>query len=159
MPVCSHLRPTILDGRLCFSVNIPGLLTESGDKAGLQILLDPVPATPDPGFKLSQETTLHDQILTRRSMMDNQAEVNIMTLTRYRKRGSGVLAMTALKEMAGTDKFLEMDDMVKGCSLRSLEACQTQGFLEQVVADCSCLPWTLVPALGNQVIPFTSTIN
>ena len=55
--------------------------------------------------------------------------------------------MSGLKKMAGTDRFLAKDDIVKNCSLQSYEDCHTEAFLERAEIKCGCLPWSFSLAL------------
>ena len=85
-----------------------------------------------------------------------RAEVYFPTLASSRSNNEGTLALTALKKMSGTERFLSKDDSVKKCSQQSYEECQTEAFLEEVQEKCGCVPWSLSPALPQPPATFCS---
>ena len=58
--------------------------------------------------------------------------------------GSGDYAFTNLKEMEGTEEFLELDEDVKKCQAReSVVDCSAREYLESGRKHCGCVPYHL----------------
>ena len=153
-PICSKFKSTILGGELCHHLKIGVPRTKYGEKQGIEIVLDSIPAMPNAGFELSRKTILQYELhqqMNGELALTTQAKVYIPTLARFEGEGHGAFTLTDLKLMAGTERFLAKKDSVKGCSLQSYEDCHTEGFLKQVEEQCGCLPWSLSPALTHQV--------
>ena len=49
--------------------------------------------------------------------------------------------MTSLKRMTGTDAFLEMPEVNKGCQNGMFEECEMMEALKRGQEECGCLPW------------------
>ena len=70
--------------------------------------------------------------------------------------------MSTLKSMTGTTNFMELPDNQKKCAIHNREECQTNKFLGQIKAKCSCVPWSLATNEKNtkaQVISFLELIT
>ena len=152
---CSSFKPNIIDGKTCFTLKTYGTNTKSGEMGGTLIMLDPVPVTPDLGFLwfLKEEEAQKNQLTWMKhvnALSSSKAGVYLSTLERFRERKSGTFALSALKKITGTHRFLTLDDAVKNCSLLNQDVCQRESFLEQMEAVCGCLPWSLSPALTEQ---------
>ena len=116
-------------------------------------LIDPVPSGPDMAFQFEQINSV-DEKLSRginEEILTTQAKLYLPTLARFQGRGSGTFALSVLKKMEGTERFLAQKDISKGCSLQSFDECQTEGFLQEMEAVCGCQPWALSLALDHQV--------
>ena len=139
LTICDKFEQTILEGQLCYSLDIVKVLKKSssaGKHNGLWILLDPSP------FRLnfSGESTLDDQ--TR------NFKIYVHTLSQYTAHGPGARAMSVLKSMTGTESFKQLPDSQKKCQVHNREECETKMFLKQVRSNCNCVPWALL-ADGN----------
>ena len=98
MTICDRFEPTIIEGQLCYSLDIAKLRekpTKSGKENGLFLLLDPNPYQVNVGEKnvVGARTT------------DQSFKVLIHTLEHYTISESGSYGMTSLKRMTGTKKF------------------------------------------------------
>ena len=51
--------------------------------------------------------------------------------------------MSSLKKMTGTTSFKQLPKYQRKCLAHTREKCQTQKYLDQVQAQCRCVPWTL----------------
>ena len=129
MTVCDKFQQTILDGQLCYSLDIAKLVnypTKSGKSKGLLLLLDPNP------YNLNSEST-----------GGHNFKVFIHTIAQYTTYGPGSYGMSALKRMTGTKSFEQLPDYQRECLVHSREECQTRKYLDQVQKECSCMPWAL----------------
>ena len=58
--------------------------------------------------------------------------------------GEGTYALTSVKEMTGTDSFLELDEKIKLCQTReTVEDCLAKDFLKKGLEKCKCTPFRL----------------
>ena len=79
------------------------------------------------------------------------ADIYIPTLSKLRAEAVGTFSLSDIKQMTGSEKFLEKKDFAKGCSEVDFEECQSQKFLENVQKDCNCVPWQLYTVLDVKV--------
>ena len=129
MTVCDKFQPTILEGQLCYTLDIAkyvGHPTESGKLNGLRLLLDPNP------YQIADK---HAGGQTFKVFID--------TLAQHTTFGAGSYGMSDLKKMTGTTSFEQLPDHQKKCLIHNREECQTQKYLEHVQKECSCVPWAL----------------
>ena len=133
--VCDKFEPTILEGQLCYSLDIAKLVkksTRAGKNNGFWILVDPTPFV----LNVSEESRLNDQT--------HKFKVYVHTLAPYTAFGPGEHAMSALKRMKGTKSFKQLPDNQKDCQVHSREECETKKFLDQVLSNCNCVPWAMM---------------
>ena len=58
--------------------------------------------------------------------------------------GEGTYALTAVKEVTVTDEFLGLGMKKTNCQNKEkYEDCTTRQFLEKVVQECKCIPYSL----------------
>ena len=143
MTFCNKFEPTVIDGQLCYSLDVAKIEkkpSKAGKSNGLFLLVDPDPYQRNPvGRKERHE--------------DQSFKVYIHTLAQFTAFGPGAYAMSALKSMTGTKSFKQLDDDQKSCKVHSREKCRSLKFLDQVKSSCSCVPWPLINSnLGVQVI-------
>ena len=133
---CDKFKPTILEGQLCYSLDIAELKeypTKSGKSNGLLLLLDPKP----------YEMIEKDGISRGSEIGGQNFKVFVNTLAQYTSFGPGSYAMNSLKKMTGTKSFQKLPESQKKCRVHDREVCQTKNYLEQVQEECKCLPWSL----------------
>ena len=138
LTVCDKFEPTILEGQLCYSINIAKLEkmpTEAGKTRGLFLLLDPRPYQIQDYGSAGARRDKHEAF-----------KVYIHTLAPFTVYGPGAFAMSSLKSMTGTTSFTELPDKQKKCTVHNREECQTDKFFSHVVNNCSCVPWRLAMA-------------
>ena len=144
MTICDKFKPTILEGQLCYSIDIAKLgqkPTNSGKSNGLFLLLDPKPYD----FKSIENSASG-------SVTGQSFKVSIHTLAQYVVYGPGSYGMNVLKKMTGTKSFEQLPDRQKKCLVHNREECQTRKYLNQVKMKCQCIPWALHTDQGkNQV--------
>ena len=148
MTICDKFEPTILEGQLCYSLDIARPVknpTKSGKANGLFLLVDPNP------FQLK---STENDFWGSSDIAEQTVKVFIHTLAPHTAFGPRSYGMSALKEMTGTKSFEQLPDYKKKCTVHSREECQTQKYLTQVEKECKCTPWTLETyPRKNQVKP------
>ena len=116
---CSQFQPTVLEGQLCYALNLTSIYTgktREGKKGGLLILLDQ-------GGQSSQdiqedEIDMEDTLDLESSGVDaGSARIYLNTMASFSGYSSGSYALTALKKMTGTDSFLNQTDEEKNCRI------------------------------------------
>ena len=157
--ICNKFKPTLLDGRLCYSLNLSLIMIQNsqvGESAGLMILIDQgitnIRAIQDQSFH-GIEDKLNNMNLDGFED-DNHSGfiIHINTLSSFRGNKGGSYGMFALKKMTGTDSFLAQNDQQKKCRIETLEDCQAKTYLINVQERCGCIPWALSRALNKQVV-------
>ena len=136
MTTCDKFEPRVLEGQLCYSLDLTQLgrkPTRPGKKYGLFLLLDPKP------YQLNDR---------QKSSKDKRKEnysfkVAVHSLAQYSTFGAGSYGMSALKKMTGTESFEQLPDHQKKCRVHNKEECQTQKYLDQVEKECKCVLWNL----------------
>ena len=128
LTVCDKFEPTILEGQLCYSIDVAQTLRrpKEGKSNGLWILVDPNPYKKD-----------------IRADTRPQFKVRVQTLAQYTAFGPGEYAMSSLKMMSGTEKFKRLPENQKYCQARKREDCERERFFDDVRNNCDCVPWVL----------------
>ena len=57
--------------------------------------------------------------------------------------GDGIYSLNGIQEITGTDSFMNMDQIIRGCNIRvseNVEDCTSRKFQESIVEDCGCSP-------------------
>ena len=137
LTTCDKFEPTILEGQLCYSINIARIekrQTEAGKTKGLFLLLDPSP------YQIQDDERSVD---VNEGNRHQTFKVYIHTLAPFTGYGHGAFAMSTLKSMKGTKSFEALPNNQKKCAVHNREECQTEKFFSQVKANCSCVPWSL----------------
>ena len=136
---CDKFRPSLVEGQLCYSLNLTNLTkakSRAGREQGLTLLLDRTnPANPENG----QEA-------------DDSFRIFLDTMDGFSDNRDGSYRMTAIKKMVGTDSFMAMSDKERECHQETLQACQNRQFLEKIQRLCSCVPWALKHAIKASLI-------
>ena len=148
---CSKFRPTVLEGQMCYSLELHSLkkpVSKAGLKHGLLLILDhgQVKETHfEEAEDLDQKTVSLN--LEAVSAESSSAQIYINSLHSFTDYRAGGYAMSSLKQMTGTDSFLNLPAGDKKCQLETFEECQTQKYLQEVEQQCGCIPWPLDKAL------------
>ena len=152
-PVCLASEPIILHGQICYKLLMDNIEVSPKPGHSLQLFLDTEPATPDAHFELSGEDDHHGDMIEDGDHIDLgvHADIYIPTLSKLRAEAVGTFSLSDIKQMTGSEKFLEKKDFAKGCSEVDFEECQSQKFLENVQKDCNCVPWQLSTVLDLKV--------
>lgn len=145
LTVCDKFEPTILEGQLCYSLDIAKLGekgTKSGKPNGLFLLLDPNP----------HQLNVIEKNIGGSRKGDQFFEVFIQTLAQFSMFGPGSYGMSTLKKMTGTESFELLPTHQKKCLVHNREECQTQKYLDQVQRECKCIPWALQTYQGTDQV-------
>ena len=154
--VCSKFQPAVLEGQLCYSLDL-SLLETKNTKPGLDfellLLIDPG----RPYYDWKEEVAIKNKAntLSLKPLGDvgSFARVYLNTLSSFTDYRNGSYLMSDLKKMTGTKDFLKLSSESKNCQLKTLEDCQTQRYVEEVQNQCGCLPWAIRSAVQRKVIP------
>ena len=143
---CSHFEPTILDGQLCYSLDVNKVAKSNsgaGKGNGLLLVIDPVNPEQKDKYKSPRS---NDHMITTLNIEETKTDtqgikIYINTLEKFETFDFGSFAMQSLKKMTGTEAFLEDKD--KDCSVETFEHCQARRYLQEVTKHCGCVPWSL----------------
>lgn len=150
-PVCSQFKPTILDGQLCFQLDLASVLegkldTRAGKENGLMVIVD-INEERSVQVDVNKRERSDDRSLNLAVIQSDRskyAKIYIHTLAQFAGHGPGSYAITALKKMTGTTQFLQMTDDKKHCQSEVFEECKNQRYLEEGRTECGgCVPWGL----------------
>ena len=140
-PLCSSFLPTILEGQLCYKLNLDKT-SGQGKRNELMLLLDynedrslQTFSNSKDVFKPSNETLNLDTAVE--SIQRVSAKVHIDTLSPYTGFGGGIYTMTDVKKITAMEDFLEMPSKDRQCAIEDYEDCRTRKMLE----ECDCVPW------------------
>ena len=165
-PVCSSFQPTILEGQLCYKLQVNSTGAE-GKKNQLMLLLD---YNEDRSIYAPQKTKwmqyiqggiakkINSKILTLNmdgaaDIQRKEAKVHINTLSSFRGFGSGTYKISDVKKM--TNDFLNMALEDRKCEVMPFEECRNQKLLE----ECNCDPLAIIRNLVrfNKIIIFNNS--
>ena len=146
-PLCSAFSPTILEGQLCYELEL-NQPSGQGRRNQLMFVLD---YNQDRSLQISsEEEKAVDERVSKWTMgfddavQSLQAKVHIGTLSPFTHFGGGIFTITDVNRMRSTDAFLEMPLAQRNCEVDLYEDCRTR----KLLADCNCVPWEM---LGFQV--------
>ena len=139
-PICTSFKPTILEGQLCYKVQV-NATSGQGKKNGLSVLLDyqdelslQVPSKEE--AKQNRKRIRQLSFETDRSPYTEAAKVHIDTLSPFTGSGGGIYQMMVVKRMTTTEDFLKMPLKERNCKVELYENCRTRKLLE----GCKCVP-------------------
>ena len=150
--------PRVLEGQLCYTLDMSTIQkegkrirTKAGMNDGLVLMID----SANSQFEDSRLTTEHENgefFHDNRDKKVNKIKVHIETLSKINIYRPGKYAMTGLKRISGTNRFLSMSDKDKSCQLKAQTECQMERYLKTIQNQCGCVPWALSPGLpANEV--------
>ena len=148
-PVCSQFQPTVLEGQRCYVIDLNSVSnkeSKSGLKNGLFLLLDPgISDSMLEPKAIAPEKFLSMNLdpLTMKASYKSSARVYLNTLASFTDFRKGKYALSSLKQMAGTDSFLDLPEEKRDCQVQSFETCQALRYVEEVQKACGCVPWAL----------------
>ena len=136
-PVCTLFKPTLLEGQLCYKLD---LQKESGQgkKNELLLLLDynkELSIQPNVGSSdIDRSANMYlDTIDTEQF----EAKIHINTLSNATKFGGGSYKMTVVKRMTTKPDFLKMPFKNRNCEVEEYKDCKTRNLID----NCKCVPW------------------
>ena len=140
-PLCSSFLPTILEGQLCYKLelNKPSgqgkgnalmLLLDSNEDRSLQAIGNDKEVAESPNETINLDVAVE-------SIQGVSAKIYINMLSPYINFGGGVFKMTVVKRMSAKEDFLMMPLKSKNCEVEAYQDCQTRNLLD----ECNCVPW------------------
>ena len=157
-PVCNKFRPSILDGQLCYTLDLKDILkgkvvTRPGRGFGLTLAIEQkeIAAPKDEGLKTLTNSLQSGQMYARMNVPKLSSSIHLNNLVKYTDFRAGLYKMSVLKRMTGTQGFLNLADVTKGCQNEEQMNCEKIKYLEEVQRKCGCLPWPLGPAITSEV--------
>ena len=134
MTMCDKFEPTILQGQLCYSLDITKTdrqKTRTGKAGGLFLLIDPNPYQMEYGK-------------AQKTQKPQPFKIHINTLGQYTTFEGGAYALRTLKKMTAKKSFTDLPNAKKGCQVKNIVECQNEKYLDQVKRKYSCVPWALM---------------
>ena len=146
-PVCSSFLPTILEGQLCYKIQL-NQSSGQGNGNELMLLLDynEDRSLPVALEKSNDVKSSFNFCTSPENLRGVAAKIHINTLSSFNHFGGGDFIMTDVKRMTATDDFLKMSLKDKKCEVEFFEDCRTRKLLEK----CNCVPLEMP---GFQVKP------
>ena len=137
-PICNAFRPTILEGQLCYKLDL-NLVSGKGKRNELMLLLDynndrSIHAIPKHSENDQDSTDLYLDTIDSEQY---EARVLINTLSPTPSFGGGNYKMTAVKRMTVTNDLLKMPLKDRKCEVEEYEDCRTRNLIK----TCNCFPW------------------
>ena len=137
-PICSSFQPTILEGQLCYKMQLNGT-SGVGKKNQLMLLIDyNEHLSMHPSLNRS-EPVLNPTSLNMEKKGEEEgtrAKVQVNTLSPIIGFGGGSFVLTNVKRMTASDDFLKMSLDERGCEVELYEDCRTQNLIQ----ECGCVP-------------------
>lgn len=155
-PVCNAFKPRIIDGELCYALNLKtlalkgSLKSKAGRGKGLLLAIDN-------GISIEPEVDKNIMeikkglIRTELKSTGKRARLHILTSHSFVDSRPGMYTMKNLKQMAGTDNFLAMPDDVKKCQIEPTEDCKGRRYVQEVQRQCGCIPWSQSSLVFDEV--------
>ena len=142
-PLCSSFLPTILEGQLCYKLDLKEF-SGQGKANELMLLLDyneerslQVSSNKTDIVKLSNKTLNFDTAV--KTIQSSSAKVQINTLSPSVNFGGGVFLLAIVKRITATADFLEMPLKDRNCEVEFYEDCRTR----KLFRHCNCVPWEM----------------
>ena len=152
-PLCSAFQPRVLDGQVCYFVD---LNTAMGDRTvrqgpahGLTLFVDYNEERMVGRVTNEQEEAFPN---LKEQTEDKELKIHINTLEPFIGYGSGNYEMSSIKMMETTAGFLALSEDVRGCQNRySTLECQLEKYREEA-ESCGCQPFSLLGLFENVTV-------
>ena len=154
-PICNKFKPTILDGQLCYAIDMKDILKEKvtrpGRGFGLMLAIEQKAKNVEQASHSFATSLKQGRLYTKIDIPDFSSSIHLNNLVKYTDSRAGLYKMSVLKKMTGTEGFLGLADATKGCHIEDQTECERKKYVEEVQKRCGCLPWSLAPALSSEV--------
>ena len=154
-PICNKFKPTILDGQLCYAIDMKDILKEKvtrpGRGFGLMLAIEQKAKSAKDTSQNFATSLQSGRLYTKIDIPDFSSSIHLNNLVKYTDSRPGLYKMSVLKKMTGTEGFLGLADATKGCHIEDQTECERKKYVEEVQKRCGCLPWSLAPALPSEV--------
>ena len=140
-PLCSSFLPTILEGQLCYNLDLKKV-SGHGKANELMLLLDynedrSVQVTTNTSSAVKSPNRMLNFGIALGNLQGVSAKVQINTLSPHVSYGGGVYMMSVVKRMTAKEDFLKMPLKDRKCEVELYEDCRTKMLIE----NCDCVPW------------------
>ena len=155
-PACNKFEPTILDGEVCYALDIKTALpsakgkTQPGKGKSIFLAINMETALAGQTMKSEVEYTNTSTFETGEVIREGSVTINLGTLLRFTDSRPGLYEMTSLKQMTGTSSFLGLSDDQKRCQIEMQQSCYNRKYVENVQHHCGCTPWHLTGNLQEK---------
>ena len=154
-PICNKFKPTILNGQLCYQIDMKDILKEKvtrpGRGFGLTLAIEQKARTLEQSSNVFKASLQQGRLYTKIDIPEFSSSIHLNNLVKYTDSRAGLYKMSVLKKMTGTEGFLGLADITKGCQIEDQTKCERRKYLEEGQRRCGCLPWTLAPAVSSEV--------
>ena len=154
-PICNKFKATILDGQLCYAIDMKDVLKEKvtrpGRGFGLMLAIEQKVKKSKEGSHNFEASLRQGRLYTKIDIPEFSSSIHLNNLVKYTDSRAGLYKMSVLKKMTGTEGFLGLADATKGCQIEDQTKCERRKYLEEGQRRCGCLPWTLSPAITSEV--------
>ena len=146
-PLCSSFQPRLLDGQLCYYIDLDNATkqrpTSQGPAHGLTLFLDyNEERMVGDNTKVGEEDDLVVNLNERHEDTKKGAKIHIDTLEPFVGYGGGNYELSAIKVLSATDSFLSLPQSVRGCQTDySLLECHLEQY-RVLASSCGCAPFT-----------------
>ena len=145
VPFCNSFSPTIMEGQLCYALNISkiGLVKEA---------LFFIDTNLERSVHTSQQDSKKAATLGLKQGLGGKkqlAKIHIDTLEPFTSETFASYALTSLKKMTSTQNFEEMSDKDKGCRMEARAECERNILVQKITEMCKCVPFSLLEAWPN----------
>ena len=147
-PVCNKFTPTVLDGQLCYTLDInshvPNIENLHGKQGELLLFLDYNQERSISLRMTRASNNSSDRFISMekaRLNIGQEAKILIHTLKPYVGFGGGSFSMSSLKQMSPTENFLKLSPSTKGCASEDQQECLMKSYLKEKLHSCQCIPW------------------
>ena len=162
-PVCDKFSPTVMDGQLCYTLDLNSFLkpedrvTIKGKRGELMLLLDynkerSIRPTQGGEEKTNKKVGKHLSLADVIEDPEQEARVYIHTLKTQSEYGAGTYSLSSLKLMSATEAFAKLPDTTKGCKQEDREYCRKKKFIANGKSLCKCTPWEFPRETGSKEV-------
>ena len=153
LPVCDAFLPIVLEGQLCYSLDIEKVKTNATREEqthGLTLILD---LGTDMTEKIEdiKVDRIESLSLKTNSLKRDSPRIYIDTLAPFSDFREGEYSLHAVKDMTGTENFMNLADNVKKCSVEPFERCRAEKYMTAIEEKCGCVPWALWDSKKDRV--------
>ena len=160
-PICNVFVPTLMDGQLCYELDVGKMDTHTGadHNGGLVLLLDVSqqrsvvlnsPHHPNEPVVNSSKRLIFER--NKSSSKESYAKIYINTIQLFQDFLSfdTEYIFTSIKYMTGSDNFLSLDNAQKHCSIETYELCGLRQYVENNDKTCKCITYGHGVRRGNR---------
>ena len=147
-------HPTVLEGQLCYQLDfslIETNNTRAGLKNGFLFTIDSGISNSELEKGAGEDAEVETLSLDPTHADDHSPRIYLNTLARFTDFRAGSYALSVVKMMTGTKKFMALADEIKNCHIDKFEGCNVKGYIKVVQDKCGCVPWFLKSAVSVEV--------